>query len=319
MPTLILTFLGGFVVYAVLALVAVIMADRLRRRHLDRLLRARPDTGGMQVEETMRAAKRKAASDTPPSELSARLARHMARAGLEMTVRQAMIQGSLVAVAVYGLGTLVLGLHPLAALILAAAMPVLLGGLVLRVARARYIRSFTNDLPEALDVFARGLRAGRPVADSLTIVVESSTGGLPILREFTRARDEMRMGNSLPDTLDRLNRRIPTAEVAFFAVATALQTETGGNLIETMENLAKQLRDRRQLRRKARALSSEARASAMILAALPFAVALLIGFLNPTYLGVLFTDPRGQVMATVAVASIGLGIMTMVRMGKLNV
>ncbi|MBS1301768.1 type II secretion system F family protein [Loktanella sp. SALINAS62] len=319
MPFVIVTFLAGFVVYAALALVAVIMADRIRRRHLARLDRAHPDTGTLQIDTAQVAVPRKTAPAAPQGALSAQLANRIARAGLHLGMRDAMIRMMLAAVGVYAAGVLALGLHPLIALPLALAVPVLLGALILRIAHARYIKDFTADLPEALDVFARGLRAGRPVTDSLTIVVETGTGGAPILREFTRARDAMRMGASLPDTLHRLGQRIPTPEVSFFAVATALQTETGGNLIETMENLAAQLRDRRQLRRKARALSSEARASAVILASLPFAVGLLIGFLNPAYLAPLFTDPRGQVMAVIAVSSIGLGIFTMVRMGKLNV
>ena len=151
----------------------------------------------------------------------------------------------------------------------------------------------------------------------MAIVVDNAKG--PILREFTKCRDEMRMGTTLPETLSRLETRIPTPEVSFFSVATSLQSETGGNLIETMEGLANQLRERRKLRRKARALSSEARASAMILAALPFAVALSIGLLNGAYLEPLYTDTRGQIMSLVAITSLAVGVGVMARMGKLDV
>lgn len=127
------------------------------------------------------------------------------------------------------------------------------------------------------------------------------------------------MGTSLPESLARLSARIQTPEVSFFAVATALQAETGGNLIETMEGLANQLRARRQLRKKARALTSEVRASTIILASLPFVVLLAIGVLNAGYLEPLYNDPRGRIMAAAAVTSIGVGIFMMTRMGKLDV
>lgn len=95
---------------------------------------------------------------------------------------------------------------------------------------------------------------------------ETSKG--PLFREFSRCHNEICMGTTLPESLARLEARVPTAEVSFFTLATTLQAETGGNLIETIESLATQLRERRKLRKKARALSSEARASAVVLAAL---------------------------------------------------
>ena len=119
--------------------------------------------------------------------------------------------------------------------------------------------------------------------------------------------------------LVRLSQRLPLPEIVFFSVATTLQAETGGNLIETLESLASQLRERRKLRKKAHALSSEARASAVILAGLPFAVAVALALLNAGYLEPLYADPRGQIMSLVALCSIGLGIYVMIRMGKLNV
>ncbi len=155
------------------------------------------------------------------------------------------------------------------------------------------------------------------MSDSLGIVVNTAKG--PIQREFARCYDEICMGTTLPKSLARLEMRVPTAEVSFFSVATSLQAETGGNLIETMEGLAGQLRERRKLRKKARALSSEARASAVILASLPFAVALALALLNGAYLEPLYADPRGRLMSAAAVASISLGVFMMIRMGKLDV
>ena len=140
-------------------------------------------------------------------------------------------------------------------------------GLSLKDIRATIGHDIVTTLPRCDTlVFARGLRAGCPVSSSLAIVFETSKG--PLFREFSRCHNEICMGTTLPESLARLEARVPTAEVSFFTLATTLQAETGGNLIETIESLAAQLRERRKLRKKARALSSEARASAVVLAAL---------------------------------------------------
>lgn len=300
-----------------LALLALIMADRHRRRHLARLQRAKPQAQDAAAASPAEVTNKKTRPSQPRARVIARLEQRLTQSGLSLGVGEFLGQLGFAVLAIYAALVLILALHPLAAVPVAILVPLAIAALALRIARSRYLAAFTLGLPEALDVFARGMRAGRPVADSLAIVVESSTG--PVQREFARCHDEQRMGTTLAVSLDRLSVRIPTPEVCFFAVATSLQAETGGNLIETMESLASQLRERRKLRKKARALSSEARASAVILASLPFAVAMLIGALNAAYLEPLIHDPRGRVMALTGITSIALGIFIMMRMGKLDV
>jgi len=317
MSTITILLLAGFGLNAGLILLGFVLADRQRHRHIARLHRADIKTPTT-LAQRVKPQKRAVAQPTNPIErLIAFIERQLDQTSLGFGVGDVLVQGGITLLGLYALAVLAAGIHPLAALPVAAVLTfgLLLG--ILSIAQSRYKATFAADLPEALDIFARGLRAGRPVTDSMAIVVDNAKG--PILREFTRCHDEVRMGNSLPETLERLSARLPLPEVTFFAVATALQAETGGNLIETMENLATQLRERRKLRKKARALSSEARASAVILAALPFAVAVLIAVLNGAYLEPLYTDPRGRVMSVTAASSIGLGIFVMVRMGKLNV
>ncbi|WP_176250889.1 type II secretion system F family protein [Sulfitobacter sp. HGT1] len=309
--TLIVTA-AAFLVFAGLALGLLVRSDRQRRRHLARLKRVRPDTA-VQLEKPQRGVLDKHRKFG----LVGRIEQELAKTSLRSSVNEIFIQVFLAAIGIYGLGVILGGLHPLTALPLAILLPVGGAVLVLRIARNRYRAAFTADLPEALDVFARGLRAGRPVSDSLSIVVANAKG--PIQYEFSRCHDEITMGTTLPDSLARLELRIPTAEVSFFSVATSLQAETGGNLIETMEGLANQLRERRKLRKKARALSSEARASALILALLPFAVTLAIAVLNGAYLEPLYADPRGRMISLIALGSITLGVFIMARMGKLDV
>lgn len=308
MSVTVLLFLCGFLGVAALALLGLVLADRQRRRMAARLARAgRAET---RVVPTKGPVRRTRGRWLPMLE------QQMALAGLRVSPARLMLPFSVAVLGLYA-ALLLTPLHPVAGAVLALGLPSLAGRLWLAQVLARYRAGFTAGLPEALDVFARGLRAGRPVADSLAIVVQNAEG--PVAREFARCRDALRLGTSLAECLARLNTRVPTPEVGFFAVATALQAETGGNLIETMENLAHQLRERRKLRRKARALSSEARASAAILASLPFAVGLLLVVLNAGYLAPLWNDPRGQVMGLVALLSVGTGIALMVRMGKLDV
>ncbi|MEP2919153.1 type II secretion system F family protein [Sulfitobacter sp.] len=309
----------SLVLFAVLSVVflgavlwLVVLADRQRRRHIARLHRLRPDAG------VVMPAPRRSSFEKPAQNGIVRLIEaELAQTNLRVSVNELVVQVSVGVLGLYGVSVLLLGLSPLLAVLVAVLLPLTLAALVLRIAKARYRATFTENLPEALDVFARGLRAGRPVSNSLSIVVESSEGA--ILREFSRCHNEICMGTSLPESLARLSARIQTPEVSFFAVATALQAETGGNLIETMEGLANQLRARRQLRKKARALTSEVRASTIILASLPFVVLLAIGVLNAGYLEPLYNDPRGRIMAAAAVTSIGVGIFMMTRMGKLDV
>lgn len=309
----ILLLAAAFVIFAGLALGLLVHADRARRKHRARLMRGQM----AMVAPKIAAPGKRQRAESSAAGIHARLETHLAQTGLRITPVELLVQVSLAVLALYGLSVLFIGMHPLLALPLACVLPALIATFVLRIARTRYRAAFTEGLPEALDVFARGLRAGRPISDSLGIVVQTASG--PARTEFERCHGEICMGATLADSLGRLDTRLATPEVSFFAVATALQAETGGNLIETMENLAEQLRERRKLRKKARALSSEARASAVILASLPFAVALAIAALNGAYLEPLYADPRGRVMAAIATGSVALGVYMMARMGKLDV
>lgn len=313
MSLFLIVLTASIVTFTALVLCALVHADRTRRRHQARMQRGLAGPAPAASKKPRRANR-----DTPDiTGLTPRIEALLAQTGLRLTPTDICIQIAIAALAIYGLAVLYAGLNPLIALVLAVVLPVLLALAVLRHARGRYQAAFTEGLPDALDIFARGLRAGRPIADSLRIVVETTTG--PVQAEFARTHGEISLGTSLQDSLAALYMRLRTAELGFFAVATALQADSGGNLVETLENLAEQLRERRKLRKKARALSSEARASAMILAALPSCIALALFVLNGAYLQPLFTDPRGQVMAAAALTSVALGVFVMARMGRADV
>lgn len=315
-----LILIAGFAVLALLVLAALVLSDRRRRALRARLARALPghEPQAQAPGRKPRAPRtRRAQSRDPVGRVLARLDGALTRAGMTVSAGEVLTQIGIAVLALYAFAALVLRLGPVLAVPFCVAVPALILMLVLRVKRGKRMAAFTAGLPDALDVFARGLKAGRPVADSLSIVVENAPE--PVRGELARCRDQIRMGSGLADAFADLAVRMPTSEAHFFGVATALQSETGGNLIETIENLSGQLRERRKLKQKARALSSEARASAVILASLPFAVGLVIFLLNAAYLDPLFSDPRGRAMGITGICSIALGIFMMIRMGKLDV
>ena len=128
---------------------------------------------------------------------------------------------------------------------------------------ARRIRKFLATFPEAIDTMCRGLRSGLPVSESIAAVGREMAD--PLALEFRRISDGVRMGRTMEDAMWDVTRRIDVQEFRFLIISMTIQKETGGNLAETLGNLSELIRKRRQLRLKIRAMSSEARASAMII------------------------------------------------------
>jgi tight adherence protein B len=169
---------------------------------------------------------------------------------------------------------------------------------------ARRIKKFLGSFPEAIDTMCRGLRSGLPVTESISAVGREMPD--PVGIEFRRISDGVRMGRSLEDSMWDITRRIDCPEFRFLIIAMAIQKETGGNLAETLGNLSDLIRKRRQLRLKIRAMSSEARASAMIIGSLPFIMFTLLYFVNNDYVMTLFRTTKGNVLL-----GFGLGMITM--------
>lgn len=171
---------------------------------------------------------------------------------------------------------------------------------------------FTNRFPEGLDILVRGLRAGLPIAES--IVNARSEVPEPVRTVYGQIADGVNLGQNLEDAIGDAAKILDTPELKFFAVSLSVQRETGGNLAETLANLAEILRRRRQMKLKVKAMSSEARASAYILGSLPFIMFGLIFFVNTGYAMELFTDPRGMMMVGVGVTMMVVGIAIMIKM-----
>jgi tight adherence protein B len=171
--------------------------------------------------------------------------------------------------------------------------------------RARALAQF----PDALAMIVRTIRVGVPLGEAMRIVAREA--GEPTATSFAELADEVTIGVPLDSALRQMAERTGLAEYRFFATAITLQAQTGGALAETMDNLADVIRRRLALRARGRALSSEARASVAVLAALPILGGLFMYVLNPGYIGVLFTDPTGRNIFGLAVVSLAAGLLIM--------
>ena len=173
----------------------------------------------------------------------------------------------------------------------------------------RRINKFTTNFPDAIELMVRGLRSGLPITETLGIVASEIPG--PVGVEFRMVADKMKIGRTMEAALQETADRLGTPEFQFFVITLAIQRETGGNLAETLSNLADVLRKRAQMKLKIRAMSSESKASAYIVGSLPFVVFGLVYMINPSYMGKFFTDERLMVAGVGGMVwmAIGGGIM----------
>ncbi len=171
---------------------------------------------------------------------------------------------------------------------------------------------FTAKFPDAIELLVRGLRSGLPVTETLGVVSSEVPG--PVGEEFKLVTERIRIGKTMEDALQETADRLNTAEFSFFVITLAIQRETGGNLAETLSNLADVLRKRAQMKLKIRAMSSESKASAYIVGSLPFIVFGMIYWINPKYLGGFFTDDRLIVTGLGGLCWMSIGAFIMAKM-----
>jgi tight adherence protein B len=176
----------------------------------------------------------------------------------------------------------------------------------------RRINKFNSNFPDAIELMVRGLRSGLPITETLGIVA-SEIGG-PVGLEFRAVADKMKIGRTMEASLQETADRLGTAEFQFFVITLAIQRETGGNLAETLSNLADVLRKRGQMKLKIRAMSSESKASAYIVGSLPFVVFTLVWMVNPGYMHGFFEDQRLMVAGLGGLCWMGIGVFIMAKM-----
>lgn len=174
------------------------------------------------------------------------------------------------------------------------------------------ISKFTTNFPDAIELLVRGLRSGLPVGETIGVVSKEIAG--PVGEEFRLVTDKIRVGKTMEDALQDTADRMGTAEFQFFVITLAIQRETGGNLAETLANLADVLRKRAQMKLKIRAMSSESKASAYIVGSLPFVVFSLVWSVNQHYLAGFFYEPRLMIAGSVGLIWMGIGVFIMAKM-----
>lgn len=233
------------------------------------------------------------------------------QSGLPLKMRDVVLSG----IAVGGMTTSVLWLTGLAlpiCLFAGLGSGLLLPRFFLRTVIRRRQARFEAHFADALDVLVRGTRSGLPVGECLRIVANESPD--PVGAEFQTLTQGERVGMSLKQSMARSVERMPVAELRFFAIVLQIQQQSGGNLAGVLEKLANVLRARKRLRDRVQALSSEAKASAAIIGALPFFVTAVLALLSPDYIGLLFTDRIGNVMLVVGLLWMGTGVLVMRKM-----
>ncbi len=176
----------------------------------------------------------------------------------------------------------------------------------------RRVSKFNSNFPDAIELMVRGLRSGLPITETLGIVAAEILG--PVGIEFRMVADKMKIGRTMEASLQETADRLGTPEFQFFVITLAIQRETGGNLAETLSNLADVLRKRAQMKLKIRAMSSESKASAYIVGSLPFVVFTLVWMINPKYMAGFFTDQRLMVAGLGGMIWMGIGAFIMAKM-----
>ena len=194
---------------------------------------------------------------------------------------------------------------------------ILLLYLFLRSRISRRERAFVSLFPDAIELIIRSVKSGLPISEAIGAIAKEIDE--PVRSVFRGISESLKIGVNLTDALWLEAGKLGIQEFKFFAISLTIQQETGGNLSEILQNLSNMIRRREQVKLKVRAMSSEARASAMIIGSLPFIMAGLIYIVNRDYIMILFTDPRGWIALSIAGTSMTLGITIIAKMVRFEI
>ena len=237
------------------------------------------------------------------------------QADTSLTVSKLLVISAVLGIAGVAFGA-VLGIY-------AALLPVValfLGSLPLLwvlFRRRRRLKAFAAQLPDALEMLSRSLRAGQSLGFGFNMVGEEMSA--PIGKEFGRVFEEQNLGVPLEETLESLTDRIPNLDLKFFTTALVLQRQTGGDLAEILDKIGGLIRDRFRIWGQVQALTGEGRLSGVVLLALPFVLFMAVYQLNPDYLMVLFTEPMGKKMLAGAIFMQVLGALVIRKIVSIKV
>ena len=198
-----------------------------------------------------------------------------------------------------------------------AAISALLPLLYVQRRRARRLVKLQQQLPDALDLLGRALRAGHAFGSGLQMIGDEMTD--PIAGEFRFVHDEVNFGVSLEQALTNLSVRVPITDLRYFVVAVLIQRDSGGNLTEVLTNLSRLIRQRLKLFAQVRVLSAEGRMSAWLLSLLPFAIGALMTVFNPDFMKPLWTDPMGVSIVRGLLVSMACGILMLRKIIRIRI
>jgi len=239
------------------------------------------------------------------------LGTRIAQAGLDWPKgRYFLLSGALALI--FGLAAFVISRNPWISL-----AAILVGGLgmprwTLIFLTGRRNKKFINEFPNAMDVVVRGVKSGLPLGDCIRII--ASEAAEPVRTEFRHIIESQGLGLSVGEACERLYQRVPVTEANFFGIVIAIQQKSGGNLAETLANFSRVIRERRKMGGKIQAMSMEAKASAAIIASLPFIVALLVYLSSPDYISLLWTSFHGKVVLLLSASWMCIGVLVMRKM-----
>ncbi|MGO4872605.1 MAG: type II secretion system F family protein [Roseiarcus sp.] len=233
------------------------------------------------------------------------------QAGLSIPRQQFIIIFAAVTVALAGL-VYIKSQSALLAALVAAISAVGLPNLVLARLRARRIAKFVEIFPNALDIIVRGVKAGLPFGDTLRIIANESPE--PVRSEFRKIVENQAVGLPLAEAVEKMAQRVPVSETNFFAIVIGIQSKSGGNLSEAIGNLSRTLRERKKMKGKIGAMAMEAKASAWIIGAVPFAVTGLLYLSSPKYISLLWTTEHGRIVSAIALFWMSIGVVMMKKM-----
>ena len=243
---------------------------------------------------------------------SATLPQRIRQAGLEWSMNTYWTICAVVGVIAIGVNLTAGGMPVLYALAFGFASALLLPFAFVNLKRGQRFKAFSNEFPNALDVIVRGVKAGLPLIDCLKVIAQEAQE--PVCSEFREIIEDQTLGLPMDEAVMRLQDRMPISEARFFAIVIAIQSRTGGSLSEALGNLSHVLRERKKMQGKIKAMSSEAKASAGIIGALPIIVALLVYLTTPDYIMLLFTTEMGNNALYASGIWMMMGVMMMRKM-----
>lgn len=307
----------GFMLVLVLIALAFMGPNvgKATSRRLGAVKMRHSDSADARVEQQMRkalAARRPMIfTDGRSISRTDRLRLRLAQTGKNWTLQQYMITSASIAVLVMAalwIKGAPMYLALFGGLMLGAGLP----HFAVNFLMAKRIKQFTTNFPDAIELLVRGLKSGLPVGETLGMVAKEIPG--PVGEEFKMVTEKVRIGKTMEDALQETADRMGTPEFQFFVITLAIQRETGGNLAETLANLADVLRKRAQMKLKIRAMSSESKASAYIVGSLPFFVFGMVWSVNQKYLAGFFFEPRLMIAGMIGIVWMSIGAFIMAKM-----